>query len=126
VLLGHPQVAEAAAFGVPDQAKGEALWCAVVPAAAGQDLAGELRQLVASRLGAAFRPARVLIVPGLPRTRSGKVMRGLLRSLAAGRGAGDTSAMAEPALAGQIGALLPGSAPEPAKGQTGSNPSDRT
>ena len=99
VLLGHPQVAEAAAFGVQDQAKGEALWCAVVQAAAGRDrdggeLACELRQLVASRLGAAFRPARVLIVPGLPRTRSGKVMRGLLRSLAAGRGAGDTSAMA--------------------------------
>jgi len=150
VLLGHPQVAEAAAFGVPDQAKGEALWCAVVPAAAGQDqagpelartdlsstelastvLAGELRQLVASRLGAAFRPARVLIVPGLPRTRSGKVMRGLLRSLAAGRGAGDTSAMADPALAGRLGALLPGSAADHAaerpSGQTGSNPSDRT
>ncbi len=135
VLLGHPQVAEAAAFGVPDQAKGEALWCAVVPAAAGHDrdggeLAGELRQLVASRLGAAFRPARVLIVPGLPRTRSGKVMRGLLRSLAAGRGAGDTSAMAEPALAARLGALLSGSAAAPAterpSGQTGSNPSDRT
>ena len=131
VLLGHPQVAEAAAFGVQDQAKGEALWCAVVPAAAGQDrdggeLAGELRQLVASRLGAAFRPARVLIVPGLPRTRSGKVMRGLLTGLAAGRGAGDTSAMAEPALAGQIEALLPGRAPEAASGQTGSNPSNRT
>jgi acetyl-CoA synthetase len=135
VLLGHPRVAEAAAFGVPDQAKGEALWCAVVPAAAGRDrdggeLACELRQLVASRLGAAFRPARVLIVPGLPRTRSGKVMRGLLRSLAAGRGAGDTSAMAEPALAARLGALLSGSAAAPAterpSGQTGSNPSDRT
>jgi acetyl-CoA synthetase len=140
VLLSDPRVAEAAAFGVPDQAKGEALWCAVVPAAAGQDaagqaragreLAGELRQLVAARLGAAFRPGRVLIVPGLPRTRSGKVMRGLLRDLAAGRGAGDTSAMAEPALAGQIEALLPGlaaePAPEAATRQTGSNPSDRT
>jgi acetyl-CoA synthetase len=96
----------------------------------GGELAGELRQLVASRLGAAFRPARVLIVPGLPRTRSGKVMRGLLRSLAAGRGAGDTSAMAEPALAARLGALLSGSAAAPAterpSGQTGSNPSDRT
>jgi acetyl-CoA synthetase len=170
VLLGHPQVAEAAAFGVPDQAKGEALWCAVVPAAAGpgappaaagpgtparddepyrrfrgtddgavagqdrageaaaghdragRELAGELRQLVASRLGAAFRPARVLIVPGLPRTRSGKVMRGLLTGLASGRGAGDSSAMAEPALAGQLEVLLSASADE----QTGSNPSDRT
>jgi len=135
VLLGHPRVAEAAAFGVQDQAKGEALWCAVVPATAGHDrdggeLAGELRQLVAIRLGAAFRPARVLIVPGLPRTRSGKIMRGLLRGLAAGRGAGDTSAMAEPALAARLGALLSGSAAAPAaertSGQTGSNPSDRT
>jgi acetyl-CoA synthetase len=170
VLLGHPQVAEAAAFGVQDQAKGEALWCAVVPVAAGPgasptaagpgtparddepyrllrgteaaapagehrtgeaaaghdrdggELAGELRQLVASRLGAAFRPARVLIVPGLPRTRSGKVMRGLLTGLASGRGAGDSSAMAEPALAGQLEVLLSASADE----QTGSNPSDRT
>ena len=135
VLLGHPRVAEAAAFGVQDQAKGEALWCAVVPATAGHDrdsreLAGELRQLVAIRLGAAFRPARVLIVPGLPRTRSGKIMRSLLRGLAAGRGAGDTSAMAEPALAARLGALLSGSAAAPAaertSGQTGSNPSDRT
>ena len=140
VLLGHPQVTEAAAFGVPDQAKGEALWCAVVPAAAGQaasgqdraaeDLPAELRQLVAARLGAAFRPARVLIVPGLPRTRSGKVMRGLLRNLAAGRGAGDTSAMSQPGLAGQIEDLLHGPGPGPAGerpiAQTGSNPSDRT
>ena len=164
VLLGHPQVAEAAAFGVPDQAKGEALWCAVVPAAAGApaatagnpgprrravspvegtdaaaaaghdrdggELAGELRQLVASRLGAAFRPARVLIVPGLPRTRSGKVMRGLLRSLAAGRGAGDTSAMAEPGPGGPARRpavrLCRGAATERPSGQTGSNPSDRT
>jgi acetyl-CoA synthetase len=131
VLLGHPQVAEAAAFGVQDRAKGEALWCAVVRAGEpytgigsteSAALASELRQLVATRLGAAFRPARVLIVPGLPRTRSGKAMRGLLAGLAAGRGAGDTSAMAEPALAGQIQALLSA----PADEQTGSNPSDRT
>jgi acetyl-CoA synthetase len=135
VLLGHPQVAEAVAFGVPDPAKGEALWCAVVAAGAGQDrasgdLSGELRQLVAARLGAAFRPARVLIVPGLPRTRSGKVMRGLLRNLAAGRGAGDTSAMSDPGLAARIEGLLPGLGTAPAherpNDQTGSNPLDRT
>jgi acetyl-CoA synthetase len=134
VLLSHPQVAEAAAFGVPDPAKGTALWCAVVPVAgasateapitgapAEAGLAGQLRQLVADRLGAAFRPGRVVLVPGLPRTRSGKVMRGLLRGLAAGQPPGDTSAMAEPALAEALQALL-----DTPSSQTGSNPPDRT
>ena len=122
-LLGHAGVAEAAAFALPDAMKGEALWCAVVPATADLDdlaLAGELRDLVASRLGAAFRPARVLLVPGLPRTKSGKVMRGLLRQMASGGQVADTTAMADPGLLGRLDELL---ATVERNAVTGSNPS---
>ena len=122
-LLGHPGVAEAAAFGLPDAMKGEALWCAVVPVNAGLDdltFAAELRDLVASKLGAAFRPSRVLLVPGLPRTKSGKVMRGLLRKMASGDKVGDTSAMADPNVLGQLDGLF---AAAGGNTVTGSNPS---
>jgi acetyl-CoA synthetase len=108
-LLTHPLAAEAAAFGVADAVKGESLWCAVVPVAGELDaseLEGQLRDLVASRLGAAFRPSRVVLVPGLPRTKSGKTMRGVLRDIASGRAVTDTSAMVDPGLADQLIAEL--------------------
>jgi len=114
-LLGHAEVAEAAAFGQPDALKGEVLWCTVVPVTVGlddPDLPGELRELVACRLGAAFRPSRVLLVPGLPRTKSGKIMRGLLRDLASGSQVTDPTALADPHLIGQLAALLTGAADE--------------
>ena len=135
VLLGHPQVAEAAAFGVPDQAKGEALWCAVVPAAAGRDrdggeLAGELRQLVASRLGGRVPPG-----PGPDRARPApdEVGEGHARPAAQPRGRarrGGRLGDGRAGPGGRLGALLSGSAAAPAterpSGQTGSDPSDRT
>src|SRR5262249_25668052 len=71
VLVSHPAVAEAAAVGVPDELKGEALWCFWVPASAdGGDVSGELRRLVAGELGRPFAPTRVVRVAALPRTRS--------------------------------------------------------
>jgi acetyl-CoA synthetase len=99
VLTLHPAVTEAAAVGIPDEVKGEAIWCFVVPrpdAAAGETLGEELRGLVAEHLGKAFRPSRVVFVPELPRTRSAKILRRAIRSAATGEEAGDLSNLENP------------------------------
>lgn len=99
VAVSHASVAEAAAFGMPDALKGEALWIAVVPtseAAIDDALVDELTHLVASRLGSSFRPQRVLVVEDLPRTRSAKVVRRVLRTTALGEDHGDTSSLENP------------------------------
>ncbi|WP_369381916.1 AMP-binding protein [Streptomyces sp. cg36] len=96
--LADPAVAEAAAVGVPHPVKGEALWCFVVPARgplAPAD-AERVRARVADALGPAFRPSRVLALPELPRTRTGKVMRRLIRDCVTGDPPGDLSALANP------------------------------
>jgi acetyl-CoA synthetase len=95
VMVRHPAVAEAAAVGRPDELKGQAL---VVFAtlkgggAAGEELAQELRAWVAQEIGAFARPEEVRLVEGLPKTRSGKIMRRLLRELVTTRSIkGDTT-----------------------------------
>ena len=99
-LLNHPDVAEAAVIGVPDPTKG------MVPVAFALLRAGveprpglreELEQRVVERVGAIARPAAVHIVSALPKTRSGKIMRRLLRELVTeGRIRGDTTALEDP------------------------------
>ncbi|MCX4706076.1 AMP-binding protein [Streptomyces sp. NBC_01373] len=99
-VVGDPAVAEAAAVGIPHPVKGEALWCFAVPAAGrtlGAPEAERIRARVADALGAAFRPGRVVAVPELPRTRNGKVMRRLIRSLVTGEAPGDLSTLVNPA-----------------------------
>jgi acetyl-CoA synthetase len=99
-VLGDPAVAEVAAVGIPHPVKGEALWCFAVPAAGrplGAPEAERIRARVADALGPAFRPSRVVGVPELPRTRNGKVMRRLLRSLVIGEAPGDLSTLVNPA-----------------------------
>jgi acetyl-CoA synthetase len=99
VLVSHPAVAEAAAIGVPDALKGESLWCVCVPAAgrsSGRGRVDELRALVARELGSPFRPARVVFVDVLPRTRSGKVVRRIVRSIACGEQPGELSGLDNP------------------------------
>jgi acetyl-CoA synthetase len=99
VLLSDPAVSEAAAVAVPDADKGEAIWCFCVPSAEGRahpDLGEGLRDLVAGELGAPFRPARVVFVEALPTTRSGKVVRRLVRATAAGEEPGDLSGVENP------------------------------
>ena len=99
VLLSHTGVSEAAAVGVPDAQRGEAIWCFCVPSAAGgahPGLAEELRQLAAVELGAPFRPRRVVFVEELPRTRSAKIVRRLVRAVAAGEAPGDLSGVENP------------------------------
>ncbi len=91
----HPGVAEAAVCAVPDAVKGEVAAAFVVPsgAAAAGDLRAGVAETVRRRIGPVAVPAAIHVVPALPKTRSGKTMRRLLRALAAGGDAGDTSTM---------------------------------
>jgi propionyl-CoA synthetase len=88
VLVNHPDVAEAAAFGVADQLKGQ-IPLAVVVLSAGVDrdhdeLRAELRQRIRDEIGAIATPRDVRIVPRLPKTRSGKILRAPMRSIVDG------------------------------------------
>jgi acetyl-CoA synthetase len=97
VLTLHPAVIEAAAVGIPDEIKGETIWCFVVARAdAPSQLGEELTHLVADHLGKAFRPARVVVVPELPRTRSAKILRRAIRATVTGTEAGDLSSLENP------------------------------
>jgi acetyl-CoA synthetase len=96
LLVGHPAVVEAAAVGMPDEVKGEALWCFVVLAdgvACTEELRRELVAVVADGLGHAFRPAAVRFTDALPKTRNAKVLRRAIRAVALGEDAGDLSAL---------------------------------
>ena len=100
ILVSHPAVVEAAAVGIPDEVKGESLWCFVVPAAATAETAelrDELAGLVADRLGKSFRPAEVRFTDALPKTRNAKVLRRAVRAVQTGSELGDISALEDPA-----------------------------
>ena len=96
-LVHHPHVAEAAVVGRPDDLKGEAICCfvtlksGVVPT---DELKTALKSHVAKEIGALARPDDIRFTDGLPKTRSGKIMRRLLRDIAAGReGSQDTTTL---------------------------------
>jgi acetyl-CoA synthetase len=96
VVVGHPSVVEAAAVGVPDPVKGEALWVFVVVGAgvdANDALRAELTTLVADHLGSSFRPSAVRFTTALPKTRSAKVLRRAIRSVVTGAAPGDLSGL---------------------------------
>ncbi|MGH2554492.1 MAG: acetate--CoA ligase [Actinomycetota bacterium] len=98
-LAHHPAVAESAAIGVPDEIKGEAIWCFVVikPATERSDaLASDLAGVVARHLGKAFKPSRIVFIDELPKTRSAKIVRRALRSLVMGKDPGDLSSLENP------------------------------
>jgi acetyl-CoA synthetase len=104
-LAHHPGVAESAAVGIPDEVKGEAIWCFVVlrpTATPGDDLAAELAGVVAAHVGKAFRPSRILFVDELPKTRSAKIVRRALRAAAMGADPGDLSSLENPAALDRI------------------------
>jgi acetyl-CoA synthetase len=99
ILVAHPQVSEAAAVGVPDPIKGEALVCFCVlkeSASGGSDLASALKNKVATELGKALAPKDVLFVVDIPKTRNAKVMRRIVRAAYIGEKLGDTSALENP------------------------------
>ncbi len=100
VLVGHPAVAEAGVVGVPHEIKGEAIVCFVVlrPGSSPSDaLRAELSDRVAQQMGKALRPERVLFARDLPKTRSAKIMRRVIRATYLGKEPGDLSSLENPA-----------------------------
>ena len=100
-LVEHPAVAEAAVVGRGHDLKGQALVAFVTLRLDHKQtatLADELRRFVADKIGALARPDDVLFAADLPKTRSGKIMRRLLRDIAEGRTLGDTTTLADPAV----------------------------
>ncbi len=97
-LVSHPAVAEAAAIGLPHDIKGQAIYTFVLLRAgkvASEELAEELRQHVAKTMGPIARPEEVRFVDKLPKTRSGKIMRRVLKARAQGLPEGDISTLEE-------------------------------
>jgi acetyl-CoA synthetase len=96
-LVAHPSVAEAAVVGRPNQVKGEEIIAFVTLEnnyVGSEPLEQELKQQVVAQIGAIARPAQICFTDALPKTRSGKIMRRLLRSLASGEEvSGDTSTL---------------------------------
>ena len=114
VMNTHPCVAEAAAVGVPDPVKGEAVWAFWVPrpgeetvtGPAADEIGGELAALVGRELGKPFAPSRVWRVAALPKTRSAKIMRRAIRAAALGVDPGDLSGAENPDAVGAIRRLV--------------------
>jgi acetyl-CoA synthetase len=100
-LVDHKSVAEAAVIGKPHEIKGQAI-AAFVTVKSGVDgspaLMDELKQHVTRKIGALARPDDIIFSAELPKTRSGKIMRRLLRDIAEGRALGDTTTLADPAV----------------------------
>ena len=101
-LVSHPAVAEAAVVGATDATTGQAI-VAYVTMRGGADVAiGELRDHVATEIGAIAKPKTIYFTPDLPKTRSGKIMRRLLRDIAEGRNLGDTTTLADSTVVSEI------------------------
>ena len=98
-LVDHPSVAEAAVVGRPHEIKGQAV-AAFVTVKEGvkrnEALIDELKEHVVKKIGAIARPDQILFTADLPKTRSGKIMRRLLRDIAEGKALGDTTTLADP------------------------------
>jgi len=104
-LVDHPAVAEAAVVGASDETIGQAIIGYVIlrgTAEASDELREEIRQHVSKKLGPITRPRAVVLVPDLPKTRSGKIMRRLLRDVAEGRALGDTTTLADASVVDDI------------------------
>ncbi|HLG50874.1 MAG TPA: AMP-binding protein, partial [Chloroflexota bacterium] len=104
-LVSHPAVAEAAVIGINHEIKGQALAAFVTPRSGVQPsdrLVEELRQQVAREIGAIARPDKIFFTAELPKTRSAKIMRRLLRDIAEGRVLGDTTTLTDPSVLADI------------------------
>jgi acetyl-CoA synthetase len=98
-LVDHPDVAEAAVIGKSHTVKGQAIAAFVtlkLGAKGGHEKVTALKNHVAEKIGALARPEEIYLTAELPKTRSGKIMRRLLRDIAEGRALGDTSTLADP------------------------------
>jgi len=100
-LVSHEAVAEAAVVGAKDEITGQGIVAFVIlrggiPNVGGEELIQELRNHVAKEIGAIAKPRQVMVVAELPKTRSGKIMRRLLRDVAEDRAVGDSTTLADP------------------------------
>ncbi|MGW1682858.1 AMP-binding enzyme, partial [Saccharopolyspora sp. NPDC002376] len=100
-LVSHPNVAEAAVVGASDPTTGQGIVAFVIlrggvdDAASGEAALKELREHVSREIGPIAKPRQIMIVPELPKTRSGKIMRRLLRDVAENREVGDVTTLAD-------------------------------
>ena len=106
-LVLHPEIAEAAVVGYPHEIKGQGIYAYVTPMAGvdpSEELRAELIALVRKEIGPIASPDVIQWAPGLPKTRSGKIMRRILRKIAANEldNLGDTSTLAEPAVVDEL------------------------
>ena len=100
-LVSHPAVAEAAVVGAADEMTGQGIVAFVIlrggiPNVGGEELVKELRAHVTKEIGAIARPRQIIVVAELPKTRSGKIMRRLLKDVAENRAVGDATTLADP------------------------------
>ncbi|MDN3935231.1 acetate--CoA ligase [Arthrobacter sp. YD4] len=109
-LVSHPAVAEAAVVGAADETTGQAVVAFVIlrgdAVDSGDAMVQELRNHVGKEIGPIAKPKTILIVPELPKTRSGKIMRRLLKDVAEGREVGDATTLADNTVMAQIAASL--------------------
>ncbi|WP_411733277.1 acetate--CoA ligase [Paeniglutamicibacter sp.] len=104
-LVAHPYVAEAAVVGAKDETTGEAVVAFVIlqiTPPEGEDVVATLRAHVGKDIGPIAKPRHILVVPELPKTRSGKIMRRLLKDVAEGREVGDATTLADNTVMTQI------------------------
>jgi acetyl-CoA synthetase len=98
-LVSHPKVAEAAVVGAADEMTGQAIVAFVIlresAGTGGEEVVTELRNHVAKEIGAIAKPRSIMVVPELPKTRSGKIMRRLLQDVAEHREVGDSTTLAD-------------------------------
>ncbi len=109
-LVSHPKVAEAAVVGASDDTTGQAI-VAFVTIKLGEDEAGlvdELRSHVATVISPIAKPRQIILTPDLPKTRSGKIMRRLLRDVAEHRSLGDVTTLTDPTVVAMIDGLMAG------------------
>ena len=104
-LVDHPKVAEAAVVGRPHEIKGQALAAFVtvkLGVTVSESLADDLKKHVAQKIGAIAKPDDIIFAADLPKTRSGKIMRRLLRDIAEGKALGDTTTLADPTVVAKL------------------------
>ncbi|MGI8612384.1 MAG: acetate--CoA ligase [Nocardioidaceae bacterium] len=111
-LVSHPKVAEAAVVGAADDTTGQAVVAFVIlreeAGDGGADVVAELRAHVTRQIGAIAKPRSILVVPELPKTRSGKIMRRLLQDVAEHRAVGDSTTLADSAVMDSISERMSG------------------
>lgn len=108
-LVADPRVAEAAVVGMPDELKGQAIVGFVIlkeGTPITPDLEKDLIQVVGQNIGAIAKPKKLIFTPELPKTRSGKIMRRLLKNLVEGKPIGDTTTLANPGIMDDLGKQL--------------------